>query len=171
MELCTVINRLLHEDVAGQQRSLSLRTFAVTPLSDRCGIIEWVNNTTGIRMLIRESYISVGLPSPTAIISPRRDDYEMIQKRSATQEIKVRKYRSNILKHFPRLMHRWFMRSTANPTEWFNKRQVFARSSAVWSIVGYFLGLGDRHGENIMCDKKTGQCVHVDFDCLFDKGQ
>ena len=60
MELCTVINRLLREDVAGQQRSLSLRTFAVTPLSDRCGIIEWVNNTTGIRMLIRESYQSVG---------------------------------------------------------------------------------------------------------------
>jgi serine/threonine-protein kinase ATR len=31
--------------------------------------------------------------------------------------------------------------------------------------------LGDRHGENILIDENTGQCLHVDFDCLFDKGQ
>jgi phosphatidylinositol kinase/protein kinase (PI-3 family) len=60
MELCTVINRLLHEDVAGQQRNLSLRTFAVTPMGDRCGIIEWVPKTTGIRQLVHESYQGVG---------------------------------------------------------------------------------------------------------------
>ena len=89
MELCTVINRLLHEDVAGQQRNLALRTFAVTPLSDRCGIIEWVNDTTGIRMLIRESYVSVGLQSPTAIITPFKDDYDKMQKHSPTEEAKV----------------------------------------------------------------------------------
>ena len=32
------------------------------------------------------------------------------------------------------------------------------------------MGLGDRHGENIMLDQTSGECVHVDFDCLFDKG-
>ena len=33
------------------------------------------------------------------------------------------------------------------------------------------MGLGDRHGENIMLDQTSGECVHVDFDCLFDKFQ
>ncbi|CAK4138794.1 unnamed protein product [Aphanomyces euteiches] len=37
-------------------------------------------------------------------------------------------------------------------------------------MVGHIVGLGDRHGENILIDCTTGECVHVDFDCLFDKG-
>lgn len=37
------------------------------------------------------------------------------------------------------------------------------------AMVGYILGLGDRHGENILYDSTTGDCVHVDFNCLFNK--
>lgn len=29
--------------------------------------------------------------------------------------------------------------------------------------------LGDRHSENILLDVNTGDVVHVDFDCLFDR--
>lgn len=36
-------------------------------------------------------------------------------------------------------------------------------------MVGYIIGLGDRHGENIMLDEVTGETVHCDFNCLFDK--
>lgn len=39
------------------------------------------------------------------------------------------------------------------------------------SIVGYILGLGDRHGENILFDSTNGDTVHVDFNCLFNKGE
>uniref|UniRef100_V9IJ60 Serine/threonine-protein kinase atr n=1 Tax=Apis cerana TaxID=7461 RepID=V9IJ60_APICE len=39
------------------------------------------------------------------------------------------------------------------------------------SMVGYILGLGDRHGENILFDSKCGDCVHVDFNCLFNRGE
>lgn len=34
-----------------------------------------------------------------------------------------------------------------------------------------FYRLGDRHGENILFDSITGDTVHVDFNCLFDKGR
>lgn len=37
-------------------------------------------------------------------------------------------------------------------------------------MVGYVVGLGDRHGENILLDENNGEVVHVDFDCLFSKG-
>lgn len=43
-------------------------------------------------------------------------------------------------------------------------------TNAVWCITGHMLGLGDRHGENILIDKSTGDTVHVDFGCLFDRG-
>ena len=38
-------------------------------------------------------------------------------------------------------------------------------------MVGFMIGLGDRHLENILLNTKTGECVHVDFDCLFDKAK
>jgi len=35
------------------------------------------------------------------------------------------------------------------------------------SMVGYILGLGDRHPSNIMLERQTGQVVHIDFgDCF-----
>ena len=38
------------------------------------------------------------------------------------------------------------------------------------SIVGHVLGLGDRHGENVLLEEGNGGTFHVDFNCLFDKG-
>lgn len=37
-------------------------------------------------------------------------------------------------------------------------------------MVGTILGLGDRHGENILFEEGNGGTFHVDFNCLFDKG-
>ena len=35
------------------------------------------------------------------------------------------------------------------------------------SMVGYILGLGDRHPSNIMLERHTGKIVHIDFgDCF-----
>ena len=47
---------------------------------------------------------------------------------------------------------------------------LIAFISFSWSGVGHVVGLGDRHTENILIDTTNGECVHVDFDCLFDKG-
>ena len=51
----------------------------------------------------------------------------------------------------------------------YNARLSYARTTAVMSMVGYILGLGDRHGENILLDSTNGDIVHVDFNCLFNK--
>ncbi|CAE7839510.1 Atr, partial [Symbiodinium microadriaticum] len=67
-------------------------------------------------------------------------------------------------------LHRWFLNAYTDPTEWLDARTTFTRSCAVWSAVGHVMGLGDRHGENILLDTENAECMHVDFDCLFDKG-
>ena len=57
-----------------------------------------------------------------------------------------------------------------SPTSWFSARLKYTRSCAVMSMVGTILGLGDRHGENILFEETNGGTFHVDFNCLFDKG-
>ena len=50
---------------------------------------------------------------------------------------------------------------------WFDRRTNYTRSLAVMSMVGYVLGLGDRHPSNLMLDRLTGCIIHIDFgDCF-----
>ena len=42
---------------------------------------------------------------------------------------------------------------------------------AAASIVGWIVGLGDRHGMNILLDKRTGEIVHIDLNMIFEAGR
>ena len=70
---------------------------------------------------------------------------------------------------YPPVLWEWFVEEFAGPTAWLESRMKFSRTLAVMSFVGYVLGLGDRHSENILLDATTGAAVHVDFNCLFEK--
>ena len=72
---------------------------------------------------------------------------------------------------FPPIFHKWFLSAFPEPNRWLNSRLNYARTIAVWSMVGFVVGLGDRHNENILIDMSSGEAVHVDFSCLFDKGK
>ena len=50
---------------------------------------------------------------------------------------------------------------------WLQRRTNYTRSLAVMSMVGYILGLGDRHPSNLMLDRHSGKVLHIDFgDCF-----
>jgi len=54
-----------------------------------------------------------------------------------------------------------------NSEVWLDRRTNYTRSLAVMSMVGYILGLGDRHPSNLMLDRHTGKILHIDFgDCF-----
>jgi phosphatidylinositol kinase/protein kinase (PI-3 family) len=39
----------------------------------------------------------------------------------------------------------------------------FSYSVATSSMIGYILGIGDRHTVNILVDKSTAEVIHIDF--------
>ncbi|KAK7269544.1 hypothetical protein RIF29_22275 [Crotalaria pallida] len=50
---------------------------------------------------------------------------------------------------------------------WLERRTNYTRSLAVKSMVGYLLGLGDRHPSNLMLHRFSGKILHIDFgDCF-----
>ncbi len=54
-----------------------------------------------------------------------------------------------------------------NSEAWLDRRTNYTRSLAVMSMVGYILGLGDRHPSNLMLDQFSGEVIHIDFgDCF-----
>jgi len=54
---------------------------------------------------------------------------------------------------------------------WLERRTNFTRSVALMSMVGYILGLGDRHPQNLMLQRYTGDVVHIDFGDCFEVAQ
>lgn len=78
---------------------------------------------------------------------------------------------NSILPKCPPVLADWFKERFTTPHNWYQARSSFIRTTAVMSMVGYILGLGDRHGDNILIDSTNGDLVHVDFNCLFNKGQ
>ena len=49
--------------------------------------------------------------------------------------------------------------------------QTYSRSTAVMCMIGYIIGLGDRHLDNLLVEFATGQVVHVDYNVCFEKGK
>lgn len=76
-----------------------------------------------------------------------------------------------LLPRHPPVFAEWFRERFTTPHNWYQARSSYVRTAAVMSIVGYILGLGDRHGENILFDSSNGDTMHVDFNCLFNKGE
>ena len=54
---------------------------------------------------------------------------------------------------------------------WFLRRRCYTESVAVSSIVGYIVGLGDRHVQNLLIDCKTGELIHIDLGVAFEQGR
>ena len=57
--------------------------------------------------------------------------------------------------------------SSHNSEEWLDKRTQYTRSLGVMSMVGYIFKLGDRHPNNLLINRNTGNVIHIDFgDCF-----
>ncbi|KAI5062158.1 hypothetical protein GOP47_0022697, partial [Adiantum capillus-veneris] len=166
MEFTTTINRLLSKDPKSRRRKLYIRTFAVIPLTEDCGMVEWVLHTRGLRHILQDIYVSCGKFDRQKTNPTIKHIYDQNQGKKSEVEI----FKTQILPMFPPIFHKWFLSMFSEPANWFQSRVAYAHTTAVWSMVGHIVGLGDRHGENILFDSTTGDCVHVDFSCLFDKG-
>ncbi|PQQ14473.1 serine/threonine-protein kinase ATR isoform X1 [Prunus yedoensis var. nudiflora] len=166
MEFTAMINRLLSKYPESRRRKLYIRTFAVIPLTEDCGMVEWVSHTRGLRHILQDIYINCGKFDRQKTNPQIKRIYDQCHGKIPEDEM----LKDKILPMFPPVFHKWFLTTFSEPAAWFRARIAYAHTTAVWSMVGHIVGLGDRHGENILFDSTTGDCVHVDFSCLFDKG-
>ncbi|KAJ4386405.1 serine/threonine-protein kinase M1 [Gnomoniopsis smithogilvyi] len=163
MEFNGMINRSLKRDAECSRRQLYIRTYAVVPLNEECGIIEWVDGLKTLRDILLGLYKTRG-------IAPNYGQIQNMMKEAVVSDKNITLFTEQILGMFPPVLPTWFISQFPNPSAWFAARLKYTRSCAVMSMVGTILGLGDRHGENVLLEEGNGGVFHVDFNCLFDKG-
>lgn len=163
MEFNAMINRALKKDAKSSKRRLYIKTYAVTPLNEECGLIEWIDKLKTLRDILLHSY-------KQKHVQICYSDLRVLLAEASSEPNKIHVFHDKIIAHFPPLFHEWFVEMFPEPGVWFAARLRYTRSCAVMSIVGHVLGLGDRHGENILFEEGNGGTFHVDFNCLFDKG-
>ena len=61
--------------------------------------------------------------------------------------------------------------NSINVGSWWQATKNYSYSVAVMSIIGYIIGLGDRHLDNVLVDLNTGEVVHIDYNVCFEKGK
>lgn len=163
MEFNSMINRSLKRDAESSRRQLYIKTYAVTPLNEECGIIEWVDGLKTLRDILLAIYKSRGIAPNYGLIAQQMN-------KAASSDKNLHLFTEQVLGMFPPVLPDWFISQFPNPSAWFGARLRYTRSCAVMSMVGTILGLGDRHGENVLLEEGNGGVFHVDFNCLFDKG-
>nr|XP_053640480.1 serine/threonine-protein kinase ATR-like [Cherax quadricarinatus] len=165
MEFNNFANRCLLLDPESRKRDLHIRTYAVVPLNEECGLIEWIQNLHGLRQILHTLYRDSG------IFMSAQELKQSMCKLDTLLATKRDVFLNKLVPRHPPVFATWFLRTFPDPQAWLRARLGYCRTTAVMSMVGYILGLGDRHGENILFDASCGDTVHVDFNCLFNKGE
>ena len=164
MQLFDLVNTIMAKDNDTYNKKLFINTYAVFPLSHSAGIIGWVPNCDTLHQLIKNERASANTISSVE----HRKVYKLFPKfESGTFLGKVEVFKEALNETHGKELNTVIYKKSKNCETWLNRRTNYSRSLAVMSIVGYILGLGDRHPSNLMMSRKTGKIIHIDFgDCF-----
>lgn len=164
MQLFGLVNTLLDNDGETFKRHLSVQRFPAIPLSQNSGLIGWVCNSDTLHALIKEYRESrrILLNIEHRIMLQMAPDYDNL---TLMQKVEVFGYAMD--NTTGKDLYRVLWLKSKSSEAWLERRTNYTRSLGVMSMVGYILGLGDRHPSNLLLERATGRVVHIDFgDCF-----
>ncbi|CAK7232972.1 phosphatidylinositol kinase-related protein kinase tor1 [Sporothrix eucalyptigena] len=164
MQLFGLCNTLLSMDSESYKRHLNIERYPAIPLSQNSGLLGWVPNSDTIHVLIREyrDCRKILLNIEHRIMLQMAPDYDNL---TLLQKVEVFGYALD--NTTGQDLYRVLWLKSKNSEAWLERRTNYTRSLGVMSMVGYILGLGDRHPSNLMLDRGTGKIIHIDFgDCF-----
>jgi len=155
------------QDPNCHNRKLKLSTFQVVPISNRAGVLEWINNTIPLKMMI-EDQMGEGkeVARTRATATMRRFLHNLDPEASIHHQHVlalgcdrndiIENYK-NVVSRFPKYVLRDGFKSKCSTPEIFLVRRAnFIKSYASFCIGSYILGIGDRHLENFLISLNSG---------------
>lgn len=139
MEVAGVVNRLFLENPGSRRRNLHLRRFAVLPLTEESGLIEWVECTRTMRSCITDSLAEAGVDA-RVMNQKAKVEYDKVHKPGSNNAAGLLRWFENMIASYPPRLHRWFLHKFPEPAAWLNSRLAYTRTYAVWCVVGHVVG-------------------------------
>ncbi|RNF23661.1 phosphatidylinositol 3-kinase tor2 [Trypanosoma cruzi] len=170
MQLFRLVNTLMMSDSRTCKNfGFQIQRYSVTPLKDTVGIIGWVGGCDTFHELVKKYRTSRGVPCELElrmlnqiIVFDQPKAYDFL---TIMSKVEVMEFLADHTTGHDIRKAMWA--SAASCETWLEQRQVFTTSLATTSVVGYILGLGDRHPNNMMIQRTSGLVVHIDFgDCF-----
>ena len=164
MQLFGLVNTLLSNDGESFKRHLNIQRYPAIPLSQQSGLLGWVPNSDTLHNLIKEyrEHRRILLNIEHRIMLQMAPDYDNL---TLMQKVEVFSYAMD--NTTGKDLYRVLWLKSKSSESWLERRTNYTRSLATMSMVGYILGLGDRHPSNLMLDRITGKVIHIDFgDCF-----
>ncbi|OLL26279.1 Phosphatidylinositol 3-kinase tor2 [Neolecta irregularis DAH-3] len=164
MQLFGLVNTLLSNDSECYKRHLSIQQYPVIPLSQYSGLLGWVPDSDTLHVLIKDyrETRKILLNIEHRLMLQMAPDYDNL---TLLQKVEVFEYALD--NTTGQDLYRVLWLKSRSSEAWLDRRSNYTRSLATMSMVGYILGLGDRHPSNLMLDRYTGKVIHIDFgDCF-----
>ena len=164
MQLFGLVNTLLSTDRATAKRDLAIQRYSIVPLSPNSGLISWVPRCDTLHALVKEyrEQRRTLLNIEHRLMLQMAADYDLLP---VLQKLEVFEYALENTGGQDLAKVLWLR--SRNAEHWLLRRTNYTRSLAVMSMVGYILGLGDRHPSNLMLHRYSGKILHIDFgDCF-----
>ncbi|PVV02007.1 hypothetical protein BB560_003552 [Smittium megazygosporum] len=150
-----------------------LDMFGIVPIGYKVGYIEYKEGLESLYSIYK-NYIN----SPK---TKRENGHETGRKLKANP---VNMYESSKIKGASRyeiydqiskmipsnLIYEHLLKNAESSYEFLKNINNFVRTLGMISILGYLVGLGDRHLDNIMLNPRNGRMMHIDLNMNFDRG-
>lgn len=166
MQFFKLINSLLAANRNTSDLGTSISQYAVVPFAPNAGFISWVTGSDTLQVLVSE-YRShwhikknIEIDIYTQFCGPIYNHLNSCQKHEVFNEVASKQNAGE-------LREMLWLRSPS-PAAWLRRSKTYTISTALMSMAGYTIGLGDRHPSNIMIQKHTGRVIHIDFGDSFE---
>lgn len=169
-QIFATCNTLLAKNAETRRRRLRIATYRVVPFTPFAGLLEWVPNTMPLGEWLSGPTRCAG--AHARYRRPGQLSYlDVYSKIDKAPEGELLQHFKEACDRFPPVLHHFFLECFREPAQWFERRLAYTRSSAVNSMVGYIIGLGDRHSYNILINRSSAEVVHIDLGIAFEQGR
>lgn len=159
--------------------------YSVIPLGPQSGLISWVDGVTPLFALYKK-WQQRQPQAGTSASSRRLTDlyYNKLSPLLAKHNMLVtdprrqwplstlRQVLNELMQETPTdLLARELWCQAASAAEWRHSVRRYTMCMSVMSVIGYVIGLGDRHLDNVLINLSSGDLVHIDYNVCFEKGR
>ncbi|KAM8720143.1 hypothetical protein ACLKA7_006229 [Drosophila subpalustris] len=185
MQFLSISNAIMASKSDTPQNCYRAHHYSVIPLGPQSGLISWVDGVTPLFALYKKWQQRQPQPA-TAASSRRLTDlfYNKLSPLLAKHNMHVtdprrqwplsalRQVLAELTQETPGdLLARELWCQAGNSAEWRQSVRRYTTCMAVMSVIGYVIGLGDRHLDNVLINLSSGDIVHIDYNVCFEKGR